>query len=105
MTIFKTDDQEEETKQNEEAVKVTTSGILLMLLEMVDVGGKSLDEKNLESIADELINQDIAEINLDELRKVKDFQRYKEVKDVEGVKNGAFRNLNIHQLMKVFYSL
>ena len=32
----------------------------------------------------ELIDEDIAQVKLDERKKVEDFQRYKEVKDVEG---------------------
>ena len=57
------DDQdalEKNAKQNEEAVKVTTSGNTIDVGGCeVDVDGKSLNEDNLEKIIGELINQDV----------------------------------------------
>ena len=44
--------------------------------------GKSLDEEKLEEINSELLDQAIAEIKIDELKTVEDFQSYKEVDDV-----------------------
>ena len=44
--------------------------------------GKSLDEENLEEINGELLDQEIADVKLDEQKKVEDLQRYKEPKEV-----------------------
>ena len=51
--------------------------------------GKSLEEENLGEIIGKLINLDIAEVKLDERGKVWDFQRFKEVENVEGDTIGA----------------
>ena len=65
------DTLEEKIKQNEEAVKVSTSSNAVNVVgREVDVDGKCLDEENLEKINSELLDQDVAEGNLYELKKV-----------------------------------
>ena len=57
--------------QNEVAVKVSTSENAVGFGGYeVNVDGKSLDEENLEEITGELLNKDIAEVKLDERKKV-----------------------------------
>ena len=65
------------------------------------------------NINGELLYQDIAELKLDELKKIEDFHIYIKFEDVEGDKNGVHiiaKNLTRFQvilqtLVKVFYSL
>ena len=75
---FKADDQdtlEEKTKEIEDDVKLSTSRNAVNVNgSEVDVDGKSLHEKNLLKINCELLNHDITEVKLDDLKKVEDFQ-------------------------------
>ena len=70
----KADDEdklEEKIMQNEVAVKVSTSENAVGVGGYeVNVDGKSRDEENLEEITGELLNKDIAEVKLDERKKV-----------------------------------
>ena len=67
---FKADDQDtlaEETKQNEEAVKVSISRNADDVDgSAVSVDGKSLDEERLKVINGELHDESVAEVKLDE---------------------------------------
>ena len=74
------------TKQNEEAVKVSTSRIAVNGSE-VEVDGKSVHEENLQQINVELLIQDIAEVKLDKMKKMEDFSIHKEFEGVEGDTN------------------
>jgi stress response protein YsnF len=73
------DDLEERTKENQEAVKISTSrNVVDVDGSEVCVDGKSLNDENLVEINGALPDQDIAEVKLDELKNVEDFKSHKE---------------------------
>ena len=51
----------------------------------LDADGESLDVENKKEIIGELVNQEIAKADLDTLKKLKEFQCYKQVEDVEQI--------------------
>ena len=89
---FKADDQdtiEEKTKQNQEDVTLSTSRNAVNVDES-EVDGKSPHQEILEQINCELLNQDIAEVKLDKLKKV------------EGDKNGVQKLPRAFKILKRF---
>ena len=70
---FKADDQNTlEEKQNYEAVQVRTTRNAVNV-DGSEIDGKCLNKENFEGINGELLNQNVARVKLDELKKVEDF--------------------------------
>ena len=87
---FKADDQdtlEEKTKQNEQALKVSTSR------NAVDVDGSGLNKE--KDINGEFLDQDNAELKLDE-----NFQKYREVQGEHNQLQMAFKKLMRFQVSR-----